>query len=200
MKGYASSNSLFKTVQTGTEINWLFGYRLFKEGSTHITHGDTKKRELFKNPTRIEEIQEKKFIDRNWTITTCLLKDSNPNDQCLKIMSCRWRPPPCMHSFTVTTHFKSSRSFVSPCVCCMLCRMRLCRILQSMQHTQVAGGRQHRGCIIPQAVTHSLVLLKMGKITARKTLSCLELLINRYCCISLVVYIIYISLYFFETC
>jgi len=26
-----------------------------------------------------------------------------------------------------------------------------------------AGGRQHRGCIIPQAVTHSLVLLKMGK-------------------------------------
>jgi len=27
-----------------------------------------------------------------------------------------------------------------------------------------AGGRQHRGCIIPLAVTHSLVLLKMGKI------------------------------------
>ena len=25
-----------------------------------------------------------------------------------------------------------------------------------------AGGRQHRGCIIPKAVTHSLVLLKMG--------------------------------------
>ena len=27
-----------------------------------------------------------------------------------------------------------------------------------------ATGRQHRGCIILQAVTHSLVLLKMGKI------------------------------------
>jgi len=27
--------------------------------------GDTKKRELLKNPTKIEEIQEKKFIDRN---------------------------------------------------------------------------------------------------------------------------------------
>jgi hypothetical protein len=27
-----------------------------------------------------------------------------------------------------------------------------------------AGGRQHRGCIIPHAVTHSLVLLKVGKI------------------------------------
>ena len=25
-----------------------------------------------------------------------------------------------------------------------------------------AGGWQHRGCIIPQAVTHSLVLLKIG--------------------------------------
>jgi hypothetical protein len=43
----------------------------------------------------------------------------------LKIASCRWRPPPRMHSFTATTHFKSSRSFVSPCVCCMLCTMRL---------------------------------------------------------------------------
>ena len=31
-----------------------------------------------------------------------------------------------------------------------------------------AGDRQHRGCIIPQAVTHSLVLLKMGKIIAQK--------------------------------
>ena len=66
-----------------------------------------KKRELLKNPTKIEEIQEKKFIDRNWTITTCLLRDSNPNYQCLKITSCGW-----------------------------LCRMRLRRILQSMQHTQ----------------------------------------------------------------
>ena len=34
-----------------------------------------------------------------------------------------------------------------------------------------AGGRQHRGCIIPQTVTHSLVLLKMGKIITRNMLS-----------------------------
>jgi len=34
-----------------------------------------------------------------------------------------------------------------------------------------AFGRQHRGCIIPQAVTHSLVLQKMGKIISRNTLS-----------------------------
>ena len=45
------------------------------------------------------------------------------------------------------------------------------------------GGRQHRGCIIPQAVTHSIVLLKMGKIISRNMLSWLELLISRYCCI-----------------
>ena len=34
-----------------------------------------------------------------------------------------------------------------------------------------AGGRQHRGCIISQIVTHSLVLLKMGKIISRNMLS-----------------------------
>ena len=56
-----------------------------------------------------------------------------------------------------------------------------------------AGGRQHRGCIMPQAVTHSLVLLKMSKIIAWNMLSWLELLINCYCCISLVIYIIYIN-------
>jgi len=46
-----------------------------------------------------------------------------------------------------------------------------------------ATGRQHRGCITPQAVTHSLVLMRMGKIIARNLLSWLELIINRYCCI-----------------
>ena len=33
--------------------------------------------------------------------------------------------------------------------------------------TACGTGRQHRRCIIPQAVTHSLVLLKMGKIISR---------------------------------
>jgi len=56
-----------------------------------------------------------------------------------------------------------------------------------------AGGQQHCGCIVPQAVTHSLVLLKMGKIIARNILSWLELLIDCYCCIWLVVHIIYIN-------
>ena len=78
-----------------------------------------KKTGNLKNPSKIGEIQEKKFIDRNWSITTCLLRDNNPNYQCLKITSCIWRPPPRMCSFTATTHFRSSRSIVSPCDCCM---------------------------------------------------------------------------------
>ena len=106
-----------------------------------IIQSDTKKGELLENPTKIEEIEEKK-IDRNWTITPCLLRDSNTNYQYLKITSCRWRPPSRMHSFTATMHFKSSRSFVSRCVCCMLCRMRLCRpkvpvlLCHAVSHTQ----------------------------------------------------------------
>ena len=80
---------------------------------------DTKKRELLKNPTKIEEIQEKKFIDRNLTITTCLLIESNPTYQCLKITSCRWRHPPRMRSFTATTHLKFPILLCHPvCVAC----------------------------------------------------------------------------------
>ena len=101
-----------------------------------MVQSDTKKTGSFEKPNKNWRNPRKKFIDINWTITTCLLRDSNPNYQCLKITSCRWRPPPRTHSFTATTHFKGSRSFMSPCVCCMLCRMRQSRILQSMQHTQ----------------------------------------------------------------
>ena len=41
-----------------------------------------------------------------------------------------------------------------------------------------ATGQLPRGCIIPQAVTHSLALMKMGVIIARNMLSFLELLIE----------------------
>ena len=45
----------------------------------------------------------------------------------------------------------------------------------NMEHSYTlgtyCGGRQHRGCIMPQTVTHSLVLLKMGKIISRNMLS-----------------------------
>jgi len=33
-----------------------------------IIQSDTEKRELLKNPTKIEEIQEKKIIDRNYVL------------------------------------------------------------------------------------------------------------------------------------
>ena len=51
---------------------------------------------------------------------------------------------------------------------------RLCVTACGIMHPRCClpgTGRQHRGCIIPQAVTHSLVLLKMGGIIARNMLS-----------------------------
>jgi len=80
------------------------------ERRTHTIYRETKKRELLKNPTKIE-IQEKKFIDRKWT--TCLLRDSNPNYQCSKIKSCRWHPPPHMHSFNLPLRFPIARCNIS---------------------------------------------------------------------------------------
>ena len=73
----------------------------------------------FEKPNKNWRNPRKKIIDKNWTITTCLLRDSNPNYQCLKITSCRWRPSPGMHSFTATTHFKFSVLLChSVCVAC----------------------------------------------------------------------------------
>ena len=47
----------------------------------------TQKKGNFQKPNKNWRYQRKKFIDRNWTITTCLLRDSNRNYQCLKITS-----------------------------------------------------------------------------------------------------------------
>jgi len=56
-----------------------------------------------------------------------------------------------------------------------------------------ATGRQHRGCIISQAVTHSLGLLKMGGINAQKHVELIGI-INKPLLLHLVgVYIIYIN-------
>jgi len=62
---------------------------------------------------------------------------------------------------------------------------RLCVTARGIMHPRccrlptgnIAGALYHK------LVTHSLVLLKMGKITARNMLSWSELLISRYCCI-----------------
>jgi len=56
----------------------------------------------------------------------------------LKITSCRWRPPPRMHSFTATTRFKSSRSFVSP---------RVLHALQNATLSHSAGHASYNGSL-----------------------------------------------------
>ena len=51
---------------------------------------------------------------------------------------------------------------------------RLCVTACGIMHPRCCrpvAGRQHRGYITPQIVTHSLVLLKMGKVIARNMLS-----------------------------
>ena len=55
---------LFETCRG--QFNWdkLMRKSEHPVGYSYI-QSDTKKRELLKNPTKIEEIQEKKFIDRN---------------------------------------------------------------------------------------------------------------------------------------
>ena len=75
---------------------------------------------------------------------------------------------------------------------------RLCVTVCGKMHPRCcrpATGRQHRGRILPQTVTHSLVPLKMGEIIAQNMLSWLELFINHYCCIYLFVYIIYYKIF-----
>ena len=73
-------------------------------------------------------------------------------------------------------------------------------IFRSTRLCVTACGIMHPRCsrpvalyIIPQAVTHSLVFLKMGKIIARNMLSWLELLTSRYCFFQLDVYITYFN-------
>ena len=68
----------------------------------------------------------------------------------------------------------------------ILSSTRLCVTACGIMHPRCCRpvtGQQHRGCIIPQAVTHSIVLLKTGKIIVRNMLSWLELLISRNYCI-----------------
>jgi len=45
-------------------IRFVF-YVAYIHGLMEVLQSDTKKWELLKNPTKIEEIQEKKIIDRN---------------------------------------------------------------------------------------------------------------------------------------
>ena len=73
----------------------------------------TQKRGTFEKPNKNWRNPTKNFIDRNWTITTCLLRESNPDYQCLKITSCRWRPPLRMQSFNLPLRFPIARCNIS---------------------------------------------------------------------------------------
>ena len=73
--------------------------------------------------------------------------------------------------------FRSTRLCVTACG---IMYTRCCRPVAWIRIQ--ALGRQHYGCVIPQAVTQSLVFPKMGKIIARNMLRWLELLISRFCC------------------
>ena len=68
---------------------------------------------FWKTQQKLKKSNKKNFIDRNWTITTCLLRDSNPNYQCLKITSCRWCTPLRMHSFNLLLRFPIARCNIS---------------------------------------------------------------------------------------
>ena len=72
--------------------------------------GDTKRTGTYEKPNKNWRNAKQNFIDKNWTITICLLRDSNPNYRYLKITSCRWRPPVRMHSFNLPLRF--------PIACC----------------------------------------------------------------------------------
>ena len=83
--------------------------------TTHNKYRMTQKKGAFEKPNKNWRNPKKKFIDRNWTITTCLLRDSNPNYQCLKITSCRLRPPPRMHSCVACSTECDSVTFCRAC-------------------------------------------------------------------------------------
>ena len=78
-----------------------------------IGTGRHKKTGTFEKPNQNWRNPTKNFVDRNWTITTCVLRDSNPNYQCLKITSCRWRLPLRMHSFNLPLIFPIARCNIS---------------------------------------------------------------------------------------
>ena len=79
--------SLFPKVQTGSRAFSDFANAPKSDGGLVPSIGWHKKTGTFGKPNKNWRNPRKQFIDRNWTITTCLLRDSNPDYQCLKITS-----------------------------------------------------------------------------------------------------------------
>ena len=61
--GFKFKEETSKMLQLENNFVWCCNLDTWESRSE--IQGDTKKQELLKNPTKIEEIQEKKFIDRN---------------------------------------------------------------------------------------------------------------------------------------
>ena len=149
LEAYASSKRISFQPKTGTAswlsrlaiaTNWnLFLFRKYK-----LYTEWHKKTGTFEKPNKNWRNSRKKNYWQKLNHCNLHLRDSNPDYQCLKITSCRWRPPPRMHSFTATTHFKSSRSFVLPvCVACSAeCdRVAFCRVQPVASRYTVYGTR-----------------------------------------------------------
>ena len=102
-----------------------------------------KKTGTFEKPNKNLRNPRKKIIDRNWTITTCLLRDSNPNYQCLKITSCRW---PLLHVCILSLPLRISK--VPVLLCHSVCVTRsaecdsvaFCRACNTHRVTQKNGN------------------------------------------------------------
>jgi len=60
-----SNHLMFTTSHSLTYCSLPVYLGRSRVNNAFFVQSDTKKRELLKNPTKIEEIQEKKFIDRN---------------------------------------------------------------------------------------------------------------------------------------
>ena len=110
---------------------------------------DTKNGNFWKPQQKLKK-SKKKIYWQKLNHYNLHFKNSNQNYQCLKITSCRWRPPPRMHSFTATTHFKSSRSFVSLYVC----------VLHALQNATPSHSAEHATHTHTQSDTKERELLK----------------------------------------
>ena len=117
--------------------------------------------------------------------STCFGRCFRPSSGALDCIYSFWYNPPILLTAGVMDEMERSLYLYSHLFHSCHCINIMCYSLWYNGPTMLpATGRQHLGgCIIPQAVTHSLVFLKMGKIISRNMLSWLELLISRYCCI-----------------
>jgi len=87
---------------------FCFGYTLIVN-----EQGDTKKGNFWNPQQKLKKSNKKNLLTEIERLQLAFLRDSNPNYQCLKIMSCRWSPPLRMHSFNLPLKFSIARCNIS---------------------------------------------------------------------------------------